>query len=63
MDTLNYGKNNFYEMTYLIIKKTPCHHCGLMRETKKNAFLHQWVFETGKEEILEDSIAKYSDSE
>jgi len=52
------GEKNFYEMTYLIIKISPCHHCGLMRETKRNAFHHQWVFETGKEEILEVSIAK-----
>jgi len=52
------GEKNFYEMTYLIIKISPCHHCGLMRETKRNAFHHQLVFETGKEEILEESIAK-----
>ena len=52
------GEKNFYEMTYLIIKISPCHHCGLMRETKRNAFQRQWVFKTGKEEILEDSIPK-----
>ena len=52
------GENNFYELIYLIIKISPCHHCGLMRKTKRNAYHYQWVFETGKEEILEDSIAK-----